>query len=172
VKKYLLFTTSLVASLYFWYYAQTYTQWHFIDSVNLIFHEAGHTLFSFFGEHIHAFMGSGFQLLVPLGISFYFFYQKQYLSAALCLFWVAQNILNISVYVGDALQMQLDLLGGDSSIHDWNYLLGEFNLLSYTNTIASFLHTIGMFVLYTATVSSLYYSWVYTATQSKDRPII
>lgn len=153
--KYVRMTVGLCASLYFWYYASTYTEWHFIDSINLIFHEAGHTIFSFFGEFIHVLMGSGFQLLLPLGITFYFFYHKQYFSAALCLFWVGQNLLNISVYAGDALQMQLDLLGGDSSIHDWNYLLGEMGLLFHADNVASVIHALGIITISTATVSSV-----------------
>lgn len=159
MKKYLLFIVSLFASLYFWYYTYTYTEWHFIDNVNLIFHEAGHTIFSFFGEFIHVLAGSGFQLLLPLSITLYFFFQKQYLSTSLCLFWVGQNLLNISVYAGDALRMELDLLGGDSVIHDWNYLLGNLNLLFYTDSIASIIHTIGMCVIFVATIFSLYYAW-------------
>jgi hypothetical protein len=154
--KYLRSIVMFLVSIYFLYYAQTYTEWHFIDSVNLIFHEAGHTIFIFFGQFIRVLMGSGFQVLLPLLISIYFFYQKQKLSAAICLMWTGQNILNVSVYAGDALTFQLELLGGDSSIHDWNYVLGSLNLLRYTPQIASAIYSLGMIVILSAIFTGIY----------------
>jgi hypothetical protein len=141
---------------YFIYCGFTPTEWHFIDNVNLIFHEAGHVIFFFFGEFIQVFMGSGFQVLLPLFISLYFFYNRQFLSGALVLAWVGQSIVNVSVYAGDAMLMNLPLLGGDGVIHDWNYLLTTLGQLSHTSAIASVIYGIGMIVICMSPVLALY----------------
>lgn len=145
----------LAACAYFWYYAKTYTEWHFIDSVNLIFHEAGHVLFMFFGEFINVLMGSGFQVLLPALISFYFFKTGQKISAALCLLWVGQNLLNVSVYAGDAINMQLSLLGGDSVVHDWNYLLSSLGILHYTPIVAGTIYILGLLTIITGSLLAI-----------------
>jgi hypothetical protein len=132
--------TSLACS-YFIYYANTYTDWHFIDNVDLIFHEAGHTIFFFLGEYVQVLAGSAFQIILPFLISLYFLKNKQKISSSLCLAWTGQNILNVSIYAGDAIKMNLDLLGGDSVIHDWHYLLREAYVLQYTDTIAKSIYS-------------------------------
>jgi len=74
--------------------------------------------------------------------------------------WVGQNIINVSVYVGDALLQQLPLLGGDGALHDWNYLLNSVGWIFYAQKIASIFYTSGLIVIFIATIFSLYYSWV------------
>jgi hypothetical protein len=135
---------TFIVSGYFIYYATTYTQWHFIDSVNLIFHEAGHTMFYFFGQFISVAAGSGMQIALPLLFTAYFYYRGDKTSSALCLMWAGQNILNVSVYAKDAIGMQLELLGGDAVIHDWNYLLSTLNVLQYAPQISAALYSLGM----------------------------
>jgi len=137
-----------IASAYFLYCAATPSQEHFIDLVNLIFHEAGHAIFIFFGNFIHVLMGSGFQVLLPACISAYFFKTAQPLSGAVSLMWAGENMTNVSVYAGDAALMQLPLLGGDSSMHDWHYLLSTTGLLWATPLIAGAMYLLGLaFVL-------------------------
>jgi hypothetical protein len=166
--KYARTISTILVSFYFLYYARTYTEWHFIDSVNLIFHEAGHTLFIFFGQFIRVLMGSGFQVVLPLLISVYFFYQRQKISAAICLMWTGQNVLNVSVYARDALYMQLNLLGGDASIHDWNYLLQSLNLLRYSNQVANSLYALGMLTIVGAIAYGLYISYTMDRTRQSE----
>jgi hypothetical protein len=146
-------------SAYFLYYLLTYRAWHFIDTVNLIFHEAGHTLFILFGQFIHILMGSGFQVLLPLAIALYFFYTRQRLSGAACLMWAGQSLVNVSIYAGDAIAMQLPLLGGDSVIHDWNYLLSTLGILRYTPEVALTLYTLGVLTLSLGIVLSFLFAW-------------
>src|SRR6185369_6686908 len=123
---------ALAASAYFFYYASTASTWHFIDNVNLIVHEAGHWIFFPLGEFMHVLGGSLFQILFPVIYVGYFYFKRDYFSASLLLFWVGTNLVNVSVYAGDAIVMQLPLLGGDGVIHDWNYLLSTTHLISHT----------------------------------------
>ncbi len=136
-----------IASLYAIYYASTSSQWHFIDYADLIFHEAGHVIFMVFGEFISVCMGSGFQILLPLLISIYFFNRRQRISGTVCLIWTGINLINVSVYAKDAIAMQLPLLGGDTVIHDWNYILSMLNILPATPIVAAVLYGLGIFAI-------------------------
>jgi len=122
-------TVAAVASLYFLWCAYDPNQWHLIDGVNLVIHECGHLIFPPFGEFMTIAGGSLFQIIMPALFVGYFCYQRQFYSAAVVLFWVGESILNVSVYAGDAVVKQLPLLGGENSIHDWNYLLNAMDLL-------------------------------------------
>lgn len=151
---------ALLAGSYFIHAAFTPNEWHFIDYANLIFHEAGHTLFFFCGQFIQIAMGSGFQLLLPLSIACYFLFTDQRYSAAVCLMWVGQSAINVSGYAADALAMQLPLLGGDSSIHDWNYLLSTLHVLRAAPNIGAAFATVGFLLIVMGVALALYFSRV------------
>lgn len=149
---------SLLVSAYFIYYINHYTEWHFLDLVNLVFHEAGHTIFFSLGDFFRVLAGSWFQISLPLFIAIYFFWNEQFISASICLMWVGQNIMNVSIYIKDAILMQLPLLGGDSVIHDWNYILNHLGILQYTSNIASIFYYTGIVFIYIGVLSSVYYA--------------
>lgn len=136
-----------VGLLYFLYYASTTDQWHFIDNANLLIHEGGHIVFMIFGQFVYVLGGSLMQVLLPSIFVGYFWLRKEYYSASLLLFWVGQNIINVSVYAGDSVRMELPLLGGDSSGHDWHYLLSHTNLLQYTDQIAGLFYWTGLAII-------------------------
>ena len=141
---------ALLTGVYFLWCAYDPPQWHLIDGVNLIIHEAGHIVFMPFGEFIMIAGGSLFQVLVPAAFAGYFFYYQQPYSAALVLFWVGESLLNVSVYAGDAVAMQLPLLGGQDTIHDWNYLLDRLGWLSATPEVAGAIRLAGTLTIITA----------------------
>jgi len=161
--KYIKLLVSIFCTWYFVSYAasdKNLEKWNLIDNVNLVVHEAGHTIFMFFGELIHVLAGSFFQIAFPLVFVIYFFiWRKDLFSASLILFWVGQNILNVAIYMGDSIRLELPLLGGDSSIHDWNYILSYFNILKYTDTLSSLTYSLGFMVIISAAVLSIYFSW-------------
>lgn len=146
---------AIVASLYFLWCAYDPYQWHLIDGVNLLIHEAGHVIFRPFGEFLMIAGGSLFQVIMPALFVGYFIFQRQYYSAALVLFWVGESILNVSVYAGDAQAMQLPLLGGDDSGHDWNYLLSSLNLLPATAKVAGAIRGLGTAAIFLAAFGSI-----------------
>ena len=149
---------ALIASVYFLWCAYDPYQWHLIDGVNLLIHEAGHVVFRPFGEFIMIAGGSLFQVIMPGLFVGYFLYHRNFYSAALVLFWVGESILNVSVYAGDSLVLQLPLLGGEDSIHDWNYLLGTLNLLPATGRIAGAIRLLGTVVIILAGVGAFRYA--------------
>jgi hypothetical protein len=138
---------AVIAGLYFLWCAYDPYQWHLIDGVNLVIHEAGHIIFSPFGEFMMIAGGSLFQVIMPALFVGYFWYHRKYYSAALVLFWVGESILNVSVYAGDAVALELPLLGGQDSVHDWNYLLTSLDLLPATAKVAGAIRLLGTIVI-------------------------
>jgi hypothetical protein len=146
---------ALAATLYFFYYASTAGDWHFIDGVNLLIHEAGHWVFLPFGTFMHILGGSLFQTIFPMLYIGYFYFRREFFSTSLLIFWVGQNLVNVSVYASDAVRMQLPLLGGDTSGHDWHNLLQMLNLLLYTDHIGTAIYALGVGVLILAAYLSI-----------------
>ena len=138
----------------------------FLDRVDLIVHEAGHLFFSWFGEFVQVMGGTIGQLLVPLGIAGYFFFRKEQFSFSIVLFWIGQNLFNISVYVKDAQEMVLPLVsigGGEDTLHDWNYLLLHTGLLRWDQQIGSFVYGLGLLVMTASVVMAGY--WAFERTE-------
>ena len=152
---------AILAGAYFLWAAAHPDQWRMIDGVNLVIHEAGHMIFRPFGEFMMIAGGSLFQLIVPATFAGYFLFNRKYFSCALVLFWLGESLLNVSVYAADSVSMQLPLLGGDNSIHDWNYMLEHLGLLRQTNSIALTIRMLG-----TLTIAFAIFWAIYTARRS------
>jgi hypothetical protein len=117
--------------------------WDPLDDLDLAIHEAGHLVFSAFGETMTILGGSLFQIIVPAAFVAYFARSRQRYAAAVTTTWVGVNLLNVARYVGDARAQELPLLGGEDSIHDWWYLLINWDLLPSDLTIARWVHFAG-----------------------------
>ncbi|MBB4634624.1 hypothetical protein [Longimicrobium terrae] len=112
-----------------------------LDFVNLPVHETGHLVFAPFGEFMAALGGTLLQLIMPLCFVVSFHRRKDYFAAAIVLAWVAQNLWNISVYIGDARAQVLPLVGGGE--HDWAYILGRLDLLEHDQAVAGWVRFAG-----------------------------
>lgn len=130
-----------------------YLQWlkkdnyfSFLDYINLAFHEAGHIFLGFFGEFICMLGGTVFQLLLPAVCLVHLKRRGSNLGWQLCLFWIGQNLLNVSIYAGDAIKQSLPLVGGGR--HDWTYLLTALGLIAHTDAVAKFIFLCGSAVIF------------------------
>ena len=87
------------------------------------------------------------QLIVPAAFGGYFLYRRDRYAATVVLWWLAQNLWNISVYIRDARAQELPLVGGGE--HDWAYILDALNLLDKDLSIGRAVHLLGvvLFVL-------------------------
>jgi hypothetical protein len=112
-----------------------------LDSLNLVFHEAGHPLFGLFGETIGFLGGTFMQLLVPLLVLGSCWYKRQTAAIGLAGVWFFENFLNIARYMADARTQELPLVGGGE--HDWATLFGQWNLLAQDTAIAGAVKTLG-----------------------------
>jgi hypothetical protein len=109
----------------------------------LIFHEAGHWVFSFFGQFITVCGGSLMQLLVPIVCLVAFARQRQYFAAGFALYWLGVSGINLSYYVADARAQALQLIS-DDALHDWHFILDRLNLLQYDLVIGHTLYCIAL----------------------------
>lgn len=124
--------------------------WIFLDNVNLIFHEAGHLIFACFGDVLRVLGGSLTQCLIPLICLAYFTIVQQFGSAAFSLFWLGDNLVNVSVYINDSQARALPLITGDPDSHDWHWLLEHFNILTHDHQIAQVVHFFGALAMLAA----------------------
>ena len=117
-------------AIYFIFTRGTYT---LIDSADLIIHEAGHFVFMLFGNFIYMAGGTLMQIIFPLFLAWYFLRNNYITGVQIFIFWLAQNLVNISVYAADAPIRKLRLLGGGK--HDWYAMLTQLGLLDYADII-------------------------------------
>lgn len=110
----------------------TYT---FFDDVSLVVHTLGAFAFSVFGPFMKAAGGTLFQILLPV-LLVRFFYRHSYgLGTQVFLFWLGQNLINISVYVQGVQVHRLPHLA--DATHDWHYMLSALGIPEYDVVIAS-----------------------------------
>jgi hypothetical protein len=83
----------------------------FLHLINLVFHEAGHILFSWGGALITALGGSLTQILVPLVCAVALRRYDDVFGASVGVWWVGQNLVDLAPYINDARALQLVLLG-------------------------------------------------------------
>ena len=121
----------------------------FMHRVNLVFHEAGHVLFTPFGWFMTKLGGTLGQLLMPIIVILTFLIKnKNNFGATVGLWWLGQSFMDCAPYIDDAMNQQLVLLGGVTGAdrpgyHDWNNILIEIDKLESHREIATAFDTTG-----------------------------
>jgi hypothetical protein len=123
-----------------------------LSDANLMFHEAGHVVLFWAPELLYFFGGTLMQVVVPLVCMVAFVRSARMASAALMLWWLGQNMVNVGWYMADARTQAIPLLGGDAVQHDWAYLFGELGLLRYDTLIGGVVEVCGVGVMVAAVV--------------------
>src|SRR5687768_3189119 len=123
----------------------------FLHLPDLIFHEAGHVLFSPFGRFMTVLGGSLLQVLVPVICAGTFLYQQNdHFAAAVCTWWAGQNLVDLAPYIADARPLKLVLLGGRTGAevegHDWEYLLTSLGWMQFDHALGRAAHVAGTLV--------------------------
>ena len=124
-----------------------------MDGVDLPIHETGHLVFSPFGEFTQFLGGTLFQLVMPAVFVGYFLKRRDGHAASIALWWIAQSCWNISVYVKDARNQDLELVGGGE--HDWAYLLGRLGWLKQDQRIGQCVWLVGVMIYIVAIIGGL-----------------
>ena len=144
----------------------------FLHGPLLIFHEAGHFIFSFFGEFITVFGGSFMQLLMPaIMAGALLLKNRDTFGAAIGTWLLGVSLLDLAPYVYDALQPQLILLGGHTGAeggHDWIYLLSATGLLHSAHALGWLVHKGGALLVL---VSLTWAGWLLIQQKRHLRPI-
>jgi hypothetical protein len=136
--------------------------WHLVD---LPIHEFGHVLFRPFGEWMMYLGGSLFQCLLPalIGIAFIWKMRNPF-GAAFCLWWTAENVLDVAPYIYDAKLMALPLVGewndevAEMHVlrHDWHNILLPFHAVDSAWMLGNLAHMFGAVLMVL--------SWVWAST--------
>lgn len=108
-------------------------------------HEAGHLLFMLFGRTVMLLGGSFLQIALPL-VWFLLALKQRSHVAPFPLFWVGENMMDVSLYVRDAPVRYLPLLGGHKSRHDWYNILSGWNALDSAEILADIGYVFGMII--------------------------
>ena len=152
VKKWYLTIVLIPLALYFIFSRGDYT---LIDNIDLIIHESGHFFFGFFGDFIQMAGGTLMQILFPLFLAWYFYRNGYRTGVQIFIFWLGQNLINISVYAADANKMKLKLIGGR---HDWLYLLNKLGILKSADEVGYVIFALAIFVFIISIILPLRYS--------------
>jgi hypothetical protein len=122
---------------------------HFLHLVLLPFHEAGHyAIFRWFGRFIMILGGTLGQHLMPimLGVAL-LVKQRDPFGAAVFAWLLGFSVIDMAVYMYDAFDPQLVLLGGltgaESDAHDWQNIFGDLGLLRHARGIGIFFGWLG-----------------------------
>ena len=131
---------------------------HFLHHVLLPFHEAGHyAIFRWFGQFIMILGGTLAQHLMPIVIGVALLVkQRDPFGAAIFAWLLGFSVIDMAVYMYDAFDPQLVLLGGltgaDSDAHDWQNIFGDLGLLRRARGIGLFFGWVGKAMMLAALV--------------------
>jgi len=137
----------------------------FMHLVNLPFHEAGHILFSIFGQFLSVLGGSIMQLLIPLiCLATFILKTGDIFAASVALWWTGQNLIDLAPYINDARDLKLMLLGGVTGAevddyHDWEFILKRLGLLKCDHAIAMTAHVFGSILIISACIWGAWELW-------------
>ena len=134
----------------------------FLHMILLPFHEAGHyAIFRWFGDFIMTLGGTLGQHLMPIvfGVALLWKHRDPF-GAAMCLWLLGFSTIDMAVYMYDAFDPKLMLLGGmtgaESDGHDWQNLFGDMGLLRRARGIGRFFGVVGMLVMLAALAWAAY----------------
>lgn len=126
----------------------------FLHLPDLVFHEAGHIIFSPFGRFMSVLGGSLLQILIPAIAATAFIRQDDPFSAAICAWWAGQNFVDLAPYIADARGLSLVLLGGRTGAevegHDWEFILTQFGVTHLDRQIGFAAYAIGILIMLSA----------------------
>ena len=157
----------LTADLIFASIPELYPKTKFMHLVNLPFHEAGHIFFAPFGRLMRVFGGSLLQVLIPLIVMFVFLFKtRDAFGAAVALWWTAESLMDVAVYINDARAGELMLLGGSTGktnplFHDWRNLLLSLGWIRYDTVIASYTFGVGKLLMLVSVFWGGLPLWIY-----------
>jgi hypothetical protein len=127
----------------------------FLHWIHLPFHEAGHVVFSPFGEFLHILGGTLGQLLVPLGVAAAFLVREDPFGASFGLWWFGTSLVDCAPYINDARARVLLLTSGETGRtdwegHDWFQILRRTGLLEWDHAFARTAWLLGVLAILAA----------------------
>ena len=154
-----------VVAYFTWFLATDYQTFHgrahipfvmwVIDTIDLFIHEGGHFFFGFMGRLIYFMGGSLMQVVLP-SLAIWVFLKSGYRTLIGTLYWLGQNLVNVSVYIGDAPYRRLPLIS-DSAIHDWNWIFWHIGNMGLAEPVSSVVLVLGLISCCGAIITAGYF---------------
>ncbi len=124
----------------------------FLHMILLPFHEAGHyAIFRWFGQFIMTLGGTLGQHLLPIVAGVALLRRRDPFGAALCFWLLGFSTIDMAIYMYDAFEPKLMLLGGatgqESDGHDWQNTFGDLGLLRRARGIGLFFGFVGYAIM-------------------------
>ncbi len=142
----------LIVAYFTWYLATDYRTFAgreqipfvlwVIDTIDLFIHEGGHFFFGFFGRLIYFLGGSLMQIVIP-SLAVWVFLKSGARTLIWTLYWLGQNLVNVSVYISDAPYRRLPLIS-ESAIHDWNWIFGYLGHMEMAGPVSTVVFVLGI----------------------------
>jgi hypothetical protein len=111
-------------------------------------HELGHLVFALFGSFLSIAGGSIAQLLLPIAAGALLLTHRDYFGVAVTGGWLSMSLAEMAVYMADAREQALILLGfAPDPEHDWYYLLSAVGLLEQDRALADLTRLLALVVL-------------------------
>ena len=127
-----------------------------IDTIDLFIHEGGHGIFRFFGQFLYFLGGSLIQFIIPITTIIVFLRTSGLRSLMATLFWLGQNMINVSVYIADAPKQQLTLIS-KHALHDWRWLCNYMGIMDWSGELAGIVAFLGTLSLLGAIGVTVYF---------------
>jgi hypothetical protein len=128
--------------------------YHFIDHLNLLIHEGGHFFFNYLGEWMGFLGGTLLQLLIPLAFALVFLFRRDKYASALFGIWFGESMMYMYVYMADAQDQLLPLVGGGT--HDWYWMFSHLGVLEHCKGIALFFQVLASIIVLSSVAYMLY----------------
>ena len=145
---------------------------NFLHMILLPFHEAGHyAIFRWFGQFIMTLGGTLGQHLMPIVLGGALLIQRRDPFGAAIFFWLlGYSTIDMAVYMYDAFDPKLTLLGGttgaESDGHDWQNTFGDLGLLRRARGIGLFFGWVGRAMMLAALLWGGWVLWLQRARLS------
>jgi hypothetical protein len=135
----------------------------FMHAIDLVFHEAGHVIFAPFGAFMTALGGSLMQIVVPVVCAVAFVRKQDLFGAAVAVWWMGQNLVDLGPYIADARALQIVLLGGATGAevegHDWEAILTALGWLHRDRQLGMAAHGVGSSVMIASLAAATWIAW-------------
>lgn len=99
--------------------------------------------------------GSLMQVVLP-SLAVYVFLKSGFRTLIGTLYWLGHNLINVSIYIGDAPFRRLPLIS-DSAIHDWNWILGHAGMMASAGSISGIVFVLGIIACCGALGTAVYF---------------
>ena len=128
--------------------------------VDLVFHEGGHWIFGIFGNRTLTILGGSLnQVLIPFIVTVAFWLRRDASGFVFGLIWISINLMEVGIYMADARNPVLPLIGNMDPFmdgHDWKTLFYTWDLWTVDQLIAKTTYRLGWFGMLAGV---LWYGW-------------